>query len=55
MNLISICEFNFLVWDKWKFQSKRENRINSNIWDELKFEVGEIPKIIYHVQDEIKN
>ena len=37
------------------FKTKRENRLNSIVWDKLQLEVGEIPKVIYHVWDEIKN
>ena len=56
---ISICEFNFPIWQKWKKLKQRRNpliiyRFKSIIWDELRVEIGEIPKVIYHVWDEIR-
>ena len=55
---LSICEFNFFVEDKWKTETKKNSLITyalkSIIWDELEIETVEIPKVIYHIWDEIK-
>ena len=55
---MSICEFDFLIWDEWKTETKKNALIiyalKSVVWDELKIEIGEIPKVIYHVWDKIR-